>query len=101
MSAASQTGGRETATYVYGVVRASEAPKIEVAGVGGRAAIRDLTRGALTAITHPDTGSAVPTSGPAAFSTRPPVPKVTDGMSPATGTPATVASNTAVRTGGA
>ena len=50
MSAASQTGGRETATYVYGVVRASEAPTIAVAGVGGRAAIRDLTRGALTAI---------------------------------------------------
>jgi hypothetical protein len=38
-----------TATYVYGVVRAREAPKIEAAGVGG-GPVRSVSEGALAAI---------------------------------------------------
>jgi Gas vesicle synthesis protein GvpL/GvpF len=44
------SGGAGTATYVYGVVRASEAPKIDAMGVGGRAGVRGVTDGELTAI---------------------------------------------------
>jgi hypothetical protein len=39
-----------TATYVYGVVRGSEAPKIDTAGVGRDAPVRTVTRGALAAM---------------------------------------------------
>ena len=39
-----------TATYVYGVVRAGQATKIDATGVGGRAPVRTITDEALSAI---------------------------------------------------
>jgi hypothetical protein len=50
MTAGSPSGAASTATYVYGVVRAAEEPKIDAAGVGGHARVRSLTAGDLTAI---------------------------------------------------
>jgi hypothetical protein len=46
----SSSGAPNTATYVYGVVRTSEAPKIDAAGVGGQARVRTVDEGELTAI---------------------------------------------------
>ena len=39
-----------TATYVYGVLRAGEAPTIDAAAVGGRSPVRTLSDGELAAI---------------------------------------------------
>jgi ribosomal protein S13 len=50
VTAESPSGAPGTATYVYGVVRASEAPKIDAAGFGRDARVRNLTEGELTAI---------------------------------------------------
>jgi len=50
VTAGSPDGAPSTATYVYGVVRASEAPKIDAAGVGRQAPVRHVTEGDLTAI---------------------------------------------------
>jgi len=50
MSGESASGPPATATYVYGVVRASEEPKIDAQGVGGRAPVRSVADGELTAI---------------------------------------------------
>src|SRR3954454_1928153 len=50
VTAGSPDGAPSTATYVYGVVRASEAPKIDAAGVGRQAPVRNVTHGDLTAI---------------------------------------------------
>jgi Gas vesicle synthesis protein GvpL/GvpF len=50
VTAGSPSGAPSTATYVYGVVRTSAAPKIDAAGVGGRARVRTLSDGELTAI---------------------------------------------------
>jgi hypothetical protein len=47
---ASPSGAPSSATYVYGVVRTSEAPKIAAVGVGGHGDVRQLTEGELTAI---------------------------------------------------
>ena len=57
MSAGSPSGAPSTATYVYGAVRASEAPKIDATGVGRGAPVRNLTDGELTAIVS----SSIPT----------------------------------------
>lgn len=50
MNAAVGERAAKTATYVYGVVRADEAPTMEAVGVGRRAPVRALTRGGLTAL---------------------------------------------------
>src|SRR4051812_9310787 len=50
MSGGSGSGPPATATYVYGVVRASEAPKIDAVGVGGETRVRSVADGELTAI---------------------------------------------------
>src|SRR4051812_43300194 len=50
MSGGAARGPPATATYVYGVVRASEEPKIDAQGVGGRAPVRSVADGELTAI---------------------------------------------------
>ena len=50
MNAGSSSGAADSATYVYGVVRTSEAPKIDAAGVGGEARVRTVDEGELTAI---------------------------------------------------
>lgn len=47
MSAEPETG---TATYVYGVVRAREAPKVDAVGVGRGAPVRTVAEGELSAI---------------------------------------------------
>jgi ribosomal protein S13 len=50
VTAGPSSGAAATATYVYGVVRTSEAPTIDEAGVGGEARVRQLSEGELTAI---------------------------------------------------
>jgi len=50
VSAGPTEGVARTATYVYGVVRASETPRIDAAGVGRQAPVRTVTQGELTAI---------------------------------------------------
>jgi Gas vesicle synthesis protein GvpL/GvpF len=50
VTAASEPGAPTTASYVYGVVRASEAPKVDAVGVGGRGQVRVITGGDLGAI---------------------------------------------------
>lgn len=50
MSGESTSGTPSTATYVYGVVRAGNAPTIDAAGVGGHGRVRNVSDGGLTAI---------------------------------------------------
>jgi hypothetical protein len=44
------TGAQTTATYVYGVVHASNAPKIDATGVGRGAPVRAVTHESLAAL---------------------------------------------------
>jgi Gas vesicle synthesis protein GvpL/GvpF len=50
VTAEPDTDAPDAATYVYGVVRAAEAPTMEAAGIGGHGPVRSVTRGALSAV---------------------------------------------------